>query len=241
MTSLPKAGIYRIKHVSTGTLLTMSKQIIGSPKDAGQESKDAKNGHYYFHMQWNHYVARMDDTDKIAKLARAQYTANEKWIFEFVGPLDKTIPEPTLHQHIHYPFAPGDYKITNVGTGTVMDLETGSGTNPKVVGNQANGSDSQKWHLRPTATGTNMAIKTLGGKMTGLSDLRQGTIVELFNSVDTNYMLTFTPADKGFWISPIAYPFFVYDLTGANPADGTEICLWPKNDQDHQKWYFDPA
>ncbi|CEL54744.1 hypothetical protein RSOLAG1IB_07278 [Rhizoctonia solani AG-1 IB] len=119
-----------------------------------------------------------------------------------------------------------------------MDLDAVS---KKVVGHQANGNKSQEWHLRPTAVGTCMAIKTLDGGMTGVLDLRQDAVLECSTVYDLDYMLTIIRADKGFWLAPLSNPYLVYDLRAANPADGTEICLWPKNDLDHQKWYFDPA
>ncbi|CCO37121.1 hypothetical protein BN14_11272 [Rhizoctonia solani AG-1 IB] len=277
MASVPKEGVYRFKHVETGTMLTLSSEssVIGSKTDAGTKSrwrlspaKDVPGGYhvtnvaddkylyyyapnnkitmssngiwflestgkpneYYFHMQWNHYVAMID---KFAHL-----NAGEKWILEFIGPLDKILPAPTLHQNVHYPFAPGNYVIRNVGTDTVMDLDAVS---KKVVGHQANGNKSQEWHLRPTAVGTCMAIKTLDGGMTGVLDLRQDAVLECSTVYDLDYMLTIIRADKGFWLAPLSNPYLVYDLRAANPADGTEICLWPKNDLDHQKWYFDPA
>ncbi|KAF8687078.1 hypothetical protein RHS03_10003, partial [Rhizoctonia solani] len=287
MSKLPEAGIYQIKHASTGKWLTMSSEssVIGSPTNTGKKSQwrlspapgvyggyhvtsleddrylnySAGNNHirmfttgiwcledagvagqYYFHMQWNHFVATMSAADNVAKVDRWRGAAEEKWIFEFVGPLDKILPAPTLHQNIHYPFAPGHYVIRNVGTGTVMHAESGTGERA-VVGHRANGSEGQKWYVRPTATGTAMHIKTVGGDTTGVQDLQQDTAFGIYQSLDTNYMLTITPADKGFWISPAAYPFHVLDVAGADPADGTKIVLWPMTGQEHQKWYFDPA
>ncbi|GAB1528335.1 hypothetical protein RhiTH_011529 [Rhizoctonia solani] len=283
MSKLPEAGIYQIKHASTGNWLTMSSpsSIVGSPTNTGKKSQwrlspasgiyggyhvtnlegdqylnyNASNNHmiiggtgiwcledagvagqYYFHMQWNHYVGIMS----AAKVARCRRVADEKWIFQFVGPLDKVLPAPTLHRNIHYPFAPGHYVIRNVGTDTVMHAEYGSGDGA-VVGHQANGSKDQKWYVVPTATGTAMAIKTVGGDMTGVTDLQQDTALGIYKSLDPDYMLIITPADKGFWISPAAYPFNVFDVAGANPADGTKIVLWPRTGEEHQKWYFEPA
>ncbi|KAF8684044.1 hypothetical protein RHS04_01534 [Rhizoctonia solani] len=283
MSKLPEAGIYQIKHASTGNWLTMSSSssIVGSPTNTGKKSQwrlspasgiyggyhvtnlegdrylnyNASNNHmimfgtgiwcledagvagqYYFHMQWNHYVGIMS----AAKVARCRRVADEKWIFQFVGPLDKVLPAPTLHRNIHYPFAPGHYVIRNVGTDTVMHVEYGSGDGA-VVGHQANGSKDQKWYVVPTATGTAMAIKTVGGDMTGVTDLQQDAALGIYKSLDPDYMLIITPADKGFWISPAAYPFNVFDVAGANPADGTEIVLWPRTGEEHQKWYFEPA
>ncbi|CAE6446095.1 unnamed protein product [Rhizoctonia solani] len=131
--------------------------------------------------------------------------------------------------------------MRNVGTGTVLHADDPSQVETKVVGHQANNSDNQKWKLRPTRFGNTMGIISSSGIMTGLATLQQSDTLKLSISKELNYVLMFIPADKGFWIAPVANPYFVYDLTGANPADGTDICLWPKNDQEHQKWYLDPA
>ncbi|QRW21819.1 eukaryotic translation initiation factor 3 subunit 8 [Rhizoctonia solani] len=159
-------------------------------------------GQYYFHMQWNHYVGIMSAADNVAKVARCRRVADEKWIFQFVGPLDKVLPAPTLHRNIHYPFAPGHYVIRNVGTDTVMHAEYGSGTGQISMRNVI-----AQWYVVPTATGTAMAIKT---------------------------------QTRGSGYLP-AYPFNVFDVAGANPADGTKIVLWPRTGEEHQKWYFEPA
>ncbi|CEL60507.1 hypothetical protein RSOLAG1IB_12368 [Rhizoctonia solani AG-1 IB] len=119
-----------------------------------------------------------------------------------------------------------------------MEVNASTG---KVFGHQANGSKSQQWNLRPTSVGTCMSIRLLNGGMTGVSDVKQDEVVKASSLYNLNFMLILIRADKGFWIGHLSNPFLVYDLRGGNPADGTEICLWPKNDLEHQKWYFDPV
>ncbi|CCO37122.1 hypothetical protein RSOLAG1IB_07277 [Rhizoctonia solani AG-1 IB] len=284
---LPDPGIYRIKHVSTGSYMTRVSEttVTGSPTNQGKKSqwrlspaanvyggyhltsvesdkyfhynhstnemhtydsglwcieKTDKNGEYYLHAQWNHLVAKIDDKDKTVRVATALAAADEKWTFEVVQPLDKTLPPLTIHQYTHYPFTPGQYVIRNVSTGTVLHANDPEQAETKVVGHQANNSDNQKWKLLPTRLGNTMGILSSSRIMTGLSTLQQSDTLKLSAARDLNYVLMFIPADKGFWIAPVANPYLVYDLTGANSADGTEICLWPKNDLDHQKWHFDP-
>ncbi|KAF8750886.1 hypothetical protein RHS01_08962 [Rhizoctonia solani] len=302
MSTLPQAGIYQIKHASTGNWLTMSSSssIVGSPTNTGKKSQwrlspasgiyggyhvtnlegdrylnyNASNNHmimfgtgiwcledagvagqYYFHMQWNHYVGIMS----AAKVARCRRIADEKWIFQFVGPLDKVLPAPTLHRNIHYPFAPGHYVIRNVGTDTVMHVEYGSGDGA-VVGHQANGSKDQKVSTFRVIPFQNFDAKRdcavvccpdgnwncyghqdSWWRHDGRYRFTQDAALGIYKSLDPDYMLIITPADKGFWISPAAYPFNVFDVAGANPADGTEIVLWPRTGEEHQKWYFEPA
>jgi hypothetical protein len=44
-----------------------------------------------------------------------------------------------------------------------------------------------------------MAIMTLDGGMTGVSDLKQDEVLKCSTLFDLDYMLIFTRADKGFW------------------------------------------
>ncbi|CCO32773.1 hypothetical protein BN14_06836 [Rhizoctonia solani AG-1 IB] len=167
-------------------------------------------------MQWDHLVAVIKKATP--QVRRAQLNISDKWILEFVGRLDKVLPAPTLYQNIHYPFAPGNHTIRNAATGTVMEVNASTGKNFDIECNKVESS-------------SNISV----------SDVKQDEVVKASSLYNLNFMLILIRADKGFWIGHLSNPFLVYDLRGGNPADGTEICLWPKNDLEHQKWYFDPV
>ncbi|KAG8733138.1 hypothetical protein FRC11_008491 [Ceratobasidium sp. 423] len=138
-----------------------------------------------------------------------------------------------------YPVTPGIYFLKNVMTGTVIHLERGTGQEDKVFGHQENGSTSQKWYIYPTDVGTNLWIyNSINTGFAGFPNFERGAILQSPTKT-SGYMIT--PADKGFYISPVESPYDVVDLARGDGANGTLICLWNKHDGDNQKWYFEPA
>ncbi|KAG8709253.1 hypothetical protein FRC11_005741, partial [Ceratobasidium sp. 423] len=168
------------------------------------------------------------------KLDKSQ--KNQRWIFEPASNPDQGT-EPQLPLPGDYPISPGIYVLKNVKTGTVIDLDGAKGgENVRIFGFQANGGANQKWNIQPGNEPPNVTIRCFAtDTYAAYSAFEQGATLRS-SAQPHEYIIT--PADKGFYISPVQKPDYVLDLSGAGEANETEICLWAKHTGDHQKWYF---
>ncbi|KAF8686932.1 Ricin-type beta-trefoil, partial [Rhizoctonia solani] len=130
------------------------------------------------------------------------------------------------------------YVIKNVKTGTVMDLAGArEGAGVQIFGYSFNGGGNQKWDIKPGTGPLDITIRSVltnayAAYPTAQQDENLQTSLEPQEFV-------ITAADKGYYISPVKRSDQVIDLAGADAADGTRICLWVKENSDHQKWYFE--
>ncbi|CAE6503535.1 unnamed protein product [Rhizoctonia solani] len=125
----------------------------------------------------------------------------------------------------------------NVKTGSVIDLEKCiPGDNVKIFGYGANGGENQKWDIQPSGTSPHMTLRCLAtNKYATFSDFNAGTSLRSSGQPQECLII---PANRGFYISPVPGPGYVYDLTNGNAADETLITPVINHGLDHQKWHF---
>ncbi|CAE6525092.1 unnamed protein product, partial [Rhizoctonia solani] len=139
-----------------------------------------------------------------------------------------------------YPYIaqPGtSYIIKNVATDTVIHYEPKTATGDKVFSRKADGSNNQKWLSKATGLGTNVTLQGPNNKHFIFINFEQGKTLEPSTTKSNGYFVGSAP--KGYYIYPAERPDHVLDVMGGEKADGTEICLWPRNGEEHQMWYFE--
>jgi len=178
------------------------------------------------------YVVELDqgkpNNGAVIRLVPNKSTKNQLWVIDIAKPEER------------YPFAPGIYIIKNVHTGTVIDLERGApGEGINIFGFQLNNGANQKWDIQGSGNGSNMTIRSVAtGMYAAYPSFEQGAILRS-SAQPHEYIVT--PADKGYYFAPVQKPDHVVDLTKGLETNETEICLWIKHTQDHQKWYVERA
>ncbi|KAG8739582.1 hypothetical protein FRC10_005410 [Ceratobasidium sp. 414] len=172
----------------------------------------------------NTYVVELDQI----RLVPNKSAKNQLWIIDIAKPQER------------YPFPPGIYVIKNVKTGTVIDLQRGApGEGISILGFQFNDGANQKWDIQGSGNGSNMTIRSVAtGAYAAYPSFEQGALLKS-SAQPHEYIVT--AADKGYYFAPVQKPDHVVDLTKGFEADETEICLWIKHTQDHQKWYVERA
>ncbi|CAE6468406.1 unnamed protein product [Rhizoctonia solani] len=200
---------------------------------------------YILHSGRASIVGSLDKATNVVHVEADQSQKRQRWIIEKDSSSgggggggddgnSGTKPPPPAGGHVK----PGRYRIRNVQSGTVVDLEKCiPGDNVRIFGYESNGGTNQKWDVAPGTTApylTLLCVET--NKYAHHSTPKDG---ESLTSTSQAQEYVIIPADKGCYIDCVQKPGYVWSLQGGSPANETPILLSMNHGLDHQKWVFE--
>ncbi|CAE6468715.1 unnamed protein product [Rhizoctonia solani] len=135
----------------------------------------------------------------------------------------------------------GTYRLTNVSTGTVLDLWDGrSDEGTAVQGFTSHGGDNQKWRLKWTGTGSQVTLQNVkGGTYIGAASNIQNSVKAVGSKTPVPLFIVAAGPGEGYAVTVAGTPLYVLDLKESNPANETPVIFYNNNATDNQKWYFE--
>ncbi|CAE6434825.1 unnamed protein product [Rhizoctonia solani] len=241
-------GKYKLKNLEFSKEVLVSETVYAFGADSGHEwnIEDATGGAKYIDTGIEGVILELEKSTNKVQMCPVNNTKKQHWVFETAPDPDQGSgggdngsgnesyePRPDAY---HIPT--GTYVIRNVKAGTVVDLERSTGgENVRVFGYQQNGGANQKWEIRPSGVAPAVSILCVAtSKYAAYPAFTSGTTLRSSSQAQEYFII---PADKGFYISSVNKPGYVYDLTGGSSANETEIRLVRNYGLDHQKWLFE--
>ncbi|CAE6356761.1 unnamed protein product [Rhizoctonia solani] len=127
-------------------------------------------------------------------------------------------------------------------SGTLVSLRNGStDEGAEISGFDYSGGNHQKWQLQFAGYSQNMTLRNVQTNtylwFRGQSFVPSFSVKSSRQSQEYNII----PTNRGFYISPAQQPGLALSLLHGSAENGAELAIWHNDQQDNQKWHFDPA
>ncbi|KAF8698275.1 hypothetical protein RHS03_07575, partial [Rhizoctonia solani] len=254
---VPSGTKFKLKNLEFNQECTIQGTTYAVAAASGYEWNflSAGGGAHYIDSGINGVVIQKQKSSDKAELGAVTGANHQKWVFETAkdpesgsggggggeggggggGGGGEVEPYDPREDALHVP--EGTYVIENVQSGTVIDLERMiPGDNVKIFGFGSNGGANQKWEVKRSGVAPAVTLRCVAtSKYAAFSTLKSGTELRSASTAQEYFII---PADKGYYITTVKKPGYVYELTEGSSKDETPIKLVINYGQDRQKWLF---